>query len=100
MEIKPKELTVRELCENYMDNNEGGVVAYGGKLDVRPPYQREFVYDSKQQEAVLHTILKGFPLDAFAPLENFACEKINYGHRNHISDDGYDECEPFGQTEV
>lgn len=63
MEIKPKELTVRQLCENYMDNNEGGVVAYGGKLDVRPPYQREFVYDQKDRDAVIDTVLKNFPLN-------------------------------------
>ena len=63
MEIKPLELTVRQLCEQYADNNEGGVVAYGGKLDVRPPYQREFVYDQKDRDAVIDTVLKNFPLN-------------------------------------
>ena len=63
MEIHPKELTVRQLCEQYADNNEGGVVAYGGKLDVRPPYQREFVYDQKDRDAVIDTVLKNFPLN-------------------------------------
>nr|WP_254616388.1 DUF262 domain-containing protein [Pseudomonas koreensis] len=40
-----------------------GVQAYGGKLDVRPPYQREFVYKDKQRDAVLETLRRGFPLN-------------------------------------
>ena len=47
MEITPIEITVRELTEGYLDSGESGVVAYGGKLDVRPPYQREFIYKDK-----------------------------------------------------
>lgn len=35
-----------------IDNNEKGVVGYGGKLDIRPPYQREFVYKDKQRDNV------------------------------------------------
>ena len=53
MEVKLKELTVRELVEDYQDNEENGVVGYGGRLDIRPPYQREFVYNDKQREAVI-----------------------------------------------
>ena len=47
MNIELKEITVRELTEGYQDNNENGVVGYGGKLDIRPPYQREFIYKDK-----------------------------------------------------
>ncbi|MDR3327743.1 MAG: DUF262 domain-containing protein [Prevotellaceae bacterium] len=36
---------------------------YGGKLDIRPPYQREFIYDEPKQRSVMNTILKGFPLN-------------------------------------
>jgi hypothetical protein len=63
MQITLKEITVRELAEGYEDNAEGGVVAFGGKLDVRPPYQREFIYKDKQRDAVINTITKGFPLN-------------------------------------
>lgn len=49
MDIKLKKITVRELVEGYQDNNECGVIGYGGKLDIRPPYQREFVYDDKKK---------------------------------------------------
>jgi hypothetical protein len=63
MNIELKEITIRELIEGYQDNNESGVVAYGGKLEVRPPYQREFVYNEKQRDAVINTVNKKFPLN-------------------------------------
>lgn len=63
MKIELKEITVRELVDGYKDNAEGGVVGYGGKLDIRPPYQREFIYKDKQRDAVIDTIKKEFPLN-------------------------------------
>jgi len=63
MNIKLKEITVRELTKGYQDNEENGVVGYGGKLDIRPPYQREFIYKDKQRDAVIDTITKNFPLN-------------------------------------
>ena len=62
MNIKRKEITVRELAKGYVDNNEGGVIGYNGKLDIRPPYQREFIYKDKQRNAVIDTILNNYPL--------------------------------------
>ena len=58
-----KEITVRELTQGYQDNNEDGVVGFNGKLDIRPPYQREFVYNEKERNAVLDTLQKDFPLN-------------------------------------
>ena len=63
MDIKLKEITVRELTNGYKDNQESGVLGYGGKLDIRPPYQREFIYKDKQRDAVIDTITKDFPLN-------------------------------------
>jgi hypothetical protein len=63
MKIELKEITIRELTEGYVDNAESGVVGYNGKLDIRPPYQREFVYKDKQRDAVIETINKNFPLN-------------------------------------
>lgn len=62
MDITPKEITVRDLTKAYKDLGEDGVFGYDGKLNIRPPYQREFVYKDKQREAVIHTIKEGFPL--------------------------------------
>lgn len=63
MQIQLHEITVRELCSGYTDNNEGGVRGLDGHLDIRPPYQREFVYKDKQREAVIETVFRGFPLN-------------------------------------
>lgn len=63
MKIELKEITVRELTESYKNNDESGVVGYGGKLDIRPPYQREFIYKDKQRDAVIDTVKKEFPLN-------------------------------------
>ena len=63
MKIKLKKITVRELTNGYQDNEEAGVVGYGGKLDIRPPYQREFIYKDKQRDAVINTITRNFPLN-------------------------------------
>ena len=63
MKIELKRITVRDLVEDYHDDGEGGVRGYGGKLDIRPPFQREFVYKDKQRDAVIDTINKGFPLN-------------------------------------
>ena len=63
MKIALNEVTVRDLVEDYHDDGEGGVRGYGGKLDIRPPFQREFVYKDKQRDAVIETINKGFPLN-------------------------------------
>lgn len=63
MKIELKEITVRELAEGYKDNLEAGVIGYGGRLDIRPPYQREFIYKDKQRDAVIDTIQKDFPLN-------------------------------------
>lgn len=63
MEINLKEITVKELTEGYQDYQEQGVIGYGGKLDIRPPYQREFIYKDQQRAAVIDTITKGFPLN-------------------------------------
>jgi hypothetical protein len=47
MKITRKEITIRELTEVYIDNQEDGIRGYGGKLDIRSPYQREFVYNGQ-----------------------------------------------------
>ena len=63
MEIELKTVTIRELSKDYADNADEGVVGYGGKLDIRPPYQREFIYNEAQRGAVIDTITQNFPLN-------------------------------------
>lgn len=63
MKIELKEITIRDLAKGYFDNAEDGVFGYDGKLDIRPPYQREFIYKDKQRDAVIDTVTKEFPLN-------------------------------------
>lgn len=70
MKIELKEITVKELTSDFQDNEENGVIGFGGKLDIRPPYQREFVYKDKQREAVIDTITKNYPLNVMYWADN------------------------------
>jgi hypothetical protein len=63
MKIELKSIKVRDLVEGYQNNPDKGVLGYGGRLDIRPPYQREFRYKEDQKRAVIDTIMKGFPLN-------------------------------------
>ena len=63
MNIELQEIAVRELVAGYEDKGDEGVVGYGGKLDIRPAYQREFIYKDKQREAVVDSVMNGFPLN-------------------------------------
>lgn len=63
MKIELHKITVRDVVAGYKDSAEEGVVAYNGKLDIRPKYQREFVYKEDQRNAVIETIKSSFPLN-------------------------------------
>lgn len=63
MTIKQIEVTVRDITTGYINNDEQGVRGYNGQLDIRPPYQREFIYNDKEQQAVITTVLHGYPLN-------------------------------------
>jgi hypothetical protein len=70
MEIKLNNITIRQLIDGFEDNEEEGVVGYGGRLNIRPKYQREFVYSPKQQEAVINSIFKNYPLNVMYWVKN------------------------------
>ena len=63
MKIKLQEIMIREVAAGYINNQEDGVIGYGGKLNIRPKYQREFVYKDKQRNSVIETVRKDFPLN-------------------------------------
>lgn len=63
MTIKQISVTVGEITKSYVNNDEQGVRGYNGLLDIRPPYQREFIYNEKEQQAVITTVLNGYPLN-------------------------------------
>ena len=63
MTIKQLEVTVGEITKGYINNEEQGVRGYNGLLDIRPPYQREFIYNEAEQRAVINTVLNEYPLN-------------------------------------
>lgn len=63
MTIEPKEVTIGEITKGYINNEEQGVRGYNGLLDIRPPYQREFIYNDNEQIAVINTVLHNYPLN-------------------------------------
>ena len=63
MKITEVKVKVSDVFNGFEDDGEDGVYAYGKKLTIRPAYQREFVYELKEEEAVINTIIKSFPLN-------------------------------------
>ena len=63
MKIELKEITIQEVSDGYKNSDEEGVVGYGGKLNIRPKYQREFIYKDDKRNAVIETVKKNFPLN-------------------------------------
>ena len=70
MKIELQQIPVRDLVNGYTNNEEEGVVGYNGQLNIRPAYQREFIYKDKQRDAVIDTIRKGFPLNTMYWVRN------------------------------
>ncbi|PKO47963.1 MAG: HNH endonuclease [Betaproteobacteria bacterium HGW-Betaproteobacteria-22] len=58
-----KNIKVSELTKGYEDKAEEGVRGYDGTLNIRPAYQREFIYKEKQRNEVINTVRKSFPLN-------------------------------------
>lgn len=63
MEIQELKVTIGQVYEGYFNDAEEGVVGYDERLDIRPKYQREFVYKDKQRDEVIRTVMKGLPLN-------------------------------------
>ncbi|TAF75153.1 MAG: DUF262 domain-containing protein [Bacteroidetes bacterium] len=70
MKIELKEITIREVSNGYINTYDDGVIGFGGKLNIRPKYQREYVYKDKQRDAVIETVKKDFPLNVMYWVKN------------------------------
>jgi len=70
MEIELKEIPIKDVVKEYLNDDEEGVVGYDGKLNIRPKYQREFIYKDKQRDAVIETVRKDFPLNVMYWVKN------------------------------
>ncbi|MBQ5492570.1 MAG: DUF262 domain-containing protein [Mycoplasmataceae bacterium] len=63
MKIQLQRLKIKDVLSGYKDDGENGLYAYDGMLNIRPPYQREFVYNNKQRDEVIRSILNNRPLN-------------------------------------
>lgn len=80
-------LTIAELTRGFKENSTTGeVTSMNGLLNIRPPYQREFVYEDNRRNAVIATILEKCPLNViyFAKLDDGKLEVID-GQQRIIS---------------
>ena len=85
MNIDLHELTIGEIVDGYVNNSEEGVIGYHGQLNIRPKYQREFVYIDKQRNAVIDTIRKNFPLNVMYWVKNADMYELLDGQQRTIS---------------
>jgi len=85
MVIKLHEILVKDLYQDYVDNHEEGVYAFSGKLNIRPKYQREFVYKDQQRDAVISTIQNNFPLNVMYWVKNEEEFEVLDGQQRTIS---------------
>jgi len=70
MKIELHQIPIHKIVDGYKNSEEEGVVGYGGKLNIRPKYQREFVYKPEQQIAVINSVMGEFPLNAMYWVKN------------------------------
>ena len=70
MKIVLKEISVKDVSEGYLNDEIEGVVGFKGKLNIRPKYQREFVYKDKQRDSVIETVRQDFPLNVMYWIKN------------------------------
>lgn len=62
------DISIKDICEGFLYNElEGkGLFGLSGTLTIQPEYQRNYIYaDGKRDVAVIHSILKGYPLGLF-----------------------------------
>ena len=70
MKIELHQIPINKIVDGYKNSEEEGVVGFGGKLNIRPKYQREFIYKPEQQIAVINSVMGDFPLNAMYWVKN------------------------------
>ena len=75
LQVNQMKVSIKDLFAGYCDDGESGCSAYSGLLNVRPAYQREFVYSEEQSKLVIDSIINGLPINVFywgkATLESY-----------------------------
>jgi Protein of unknown function DUF262/HNH endonuclease len=63
MKIELQKIKIGDVVKNYVDNDEEGITGYNNLLNIRPKYQREFIYNDKERKAVIDSIRRDLPLN-------------------------------------
>ena len=85
MKIELHEISIADIVNGYKDDNEGGVVGYGGRLNIRPAFQREFIYGEKQRNEVINTVKSGFPLNTMYWVKSTGGYELMDGQQRTVS---------------
>ena len=85
MKIELHEISISDIVKGYIDNQEEGVLGYNKRLNIRPKYQREFVYKDKQRDAVIDSIIKTYPLNVMYWVKNGKTFEVLDGQQRTIS---------------
>lgn len=64
MKTSQPQIKIKDLVNGYQDRGEKGVVAFGGRLNVRPAYQRAFVYNPDDRDRVMLSVYNNMPLNS------------------------------------
>lgn len=64
MKTSQPDIRIGDLVNGYQDSGEKGVVAFGGKLNIRPAYQRAFVYNPDDRDRVMLSVYNNMPLNS------------------------------------
>ncbi|MGL5521780.1 MAG: HNH endonuclease family protein [Metamycoplasmataceae bacterium] len=70
MEIKLNKIKIKDIVKNFQDSDEEGILGFDRKLNIRPKYKREYVYNDEKRNEVIKTINKGLPLNIMYWIKN------------------------------
>ena len=95
MSINLTQIKLRDLFDGYVNFDENGVIGYHGRLDIRPKYQREFIYGEKEhypegKTEYEYSEMEGdhvLPWSQGGHTEESNCQMLCKWHNGHKSDD-------------
>ncbi len=65
--IEHKTIEIREIIDGYKIDEHGGIRGFGGNLDIRPQYQREYIHENNLefQKKLIDSIYNELPIGVF-----------------------------------